>query len=377
MAKDISLMGASYSDVPAVVLPQTGGGTARFDDASVTTATASDVAQGKVFLASDGTITTGTGTGGLTDDVKTALLNCFEHVAWIDDQGQTYYDELYNALHDGLDSISAVYTQTKTVYATDSLDVLRSDLVVTATYGDGTTRTVTAYTLSGTLVVGTNTVSVIYGNYTTTFNVTAVAKPLYDWNFKNSLIDTQSGIEAQLIHGDGYSSPSRGNTGVVFNGQAQAVRLFDTTYSIDNLLNKTIQVDVDAYSPAVSTTHVRLVNVDNARTSARWNSGFIFRNGNGWAIYGDSAWSNTFSGMTSRTSVSGHTLSLYIDNDRFIKVYVDGQSKGVSSVPLAEQTVGLQIGNTDKADYGGAFYNATVSGVRIYNGDIPTNPSAN
>ena len=57
-------MGASYSDVPAVVLPQTGGGTARFDDASVTTATASDVAEGKVFLAADGTITTGTGTGG-------------------------------------------------------------------------------------------------------------------------------------------------------------------------------------------------------------------------------------------------------------------------------------------------------------------------
>lgn len=64
MAKNISLMGASYFDVPAVTLPQTGGGTARFDDASVTTATASDVAQGKVFLASDGTITTGTATGG-------------------------------------------------------------------------------------------------------------------------------------------------------------------------------------------------------------------------------------------------------------------------------------------------------------------------
>ena len=64
MAKNISLMGASYSDVPAVVLPQTGGGTARFDDASVTTATASDVAQGKIFLASDGTISTGTASGG-------------------------------------------------------------------------------------------------------------------------------------------------------------------------------------------------------------------------------------------------------------------------------------------------------------------------
>ena len=64
MAQNITLMGASYSAVPAVTLPKTGGGTARFDDASVTTATASDVASGKIFLASDGTITTGTASGG-------------------------------------------------------------------------------------------------------------------------------------------------------------------------------------------------------------------------------------------------------------------------------------------------------------------------
>lgn len=64
MAQNITLLGASYSDVPAVQLPKTGGGTARFDDASVTTAVASDVAQGKIFLAANGTITTGTASGG-------------------------------------------------------------------------------------------------------------------------------------------------------------------------------------------------------------------------------------------------------------------------------------------------------------------------
>lgn len=64
MAQNITLLGASYSEVPAVTLPKTGGGTARFDDASVTTATAADVAQGKIFLASDGTPTQGTNTGG-------------------------------------------------------------------------------------------------------------------------------------------------------------------------------------------------------------------------------------------------------------------------------------------------------------------------
>ena len=75
MAQNITLMGASYSNVPAVTLPKTGGGTARFDDATVTTATASDVASGKIVLASNGTITTGTASGGGgTLTVKTAPL---------------------------------------------------------------------------------------------------------------------------------------------------------------------------------------------------------------------------------------------------------------------------------------------------------------
>lgn len=73
MSQNITLMGASYSAVPAVLLPKTGGGTARFDDASVTTATASDVASGKVFLASDGTVTTGTSSGGGGSDRLTKL----------------------------------------------------------------------------------------------------------------------------------------------------------------------------------------------------------------------------------------------------------------------------------------------------------------
>ena len=73
MAQNITIMGASYSDVPAVQLPKTGGGTARFDDASITTATASDVASGKIFLANDGTITTGTSSGGGGDSAWTKV----------------------------------------------------------------------------------------------------------------------------------------------------------------------------------------------------------------------------------------------------------------------------------------------------------------
>ena len=71
-------------------------------------------------------------------------------------------------------SISAVYTQSGTVYDTDSLDSLKSDLVVTATWSNQTTSTVASadYTLSGTLTEGTSTITVSYGGESTTFTVT-------------------------------------------------------------------------------------------------------------------------------------------------------------------------------------------------------------
>ena len=121
------------------------------------------------------------GGSGLTDDVKVALLDCFAHVAWTDEHGQDYYDALEEALYPpaNLVSISAVYTQSGTVYTTDSLDDLKDDLVVTATYSDSSTDTVTAYTLSGTLTTGTSTITVSYGGKTTTFSVTVTAPPSY------------------------------------------------------------------------------------------------------------------------------------------------------------------------------------------------------
>ena len=122
--------------------------------------------------------------GGMTDAVKQALLACFDKVAWIDENGQNYYDALEDALYPQatLTSISAVYTQSGTVYDVDSLDSLKSDLVVTAHWDDNTTSTVSSsqYTLSGTLTVGTSAVTVTYSGKTTTFNVTVSAKYTYD-----------------------------------------------------------------------------------------------------------------------------------------------------------------------------------------------------
>lgn len=125
---------------------------------------------------------------GWSDDTKTALLNCFAHVAWTDEHGQDYYDALYNALYPDvpptptptLESISAEYTQSGTVYDTDTLDSLKPDLVVTAQYSDSTTEVVTTYTLSGTLVQGTSTITVTYEGETTTFSVTVSGQAISD-----------------------------------------------------------------------------------------------------------------------------------------------------------------------------------------------------
>ena len=197
---------------------------------------------------------------GISDDVKTALLQIAQKVAYIDDDGADYYQDLYDALYPPaqtytvtntltgcttnnaaasvtenapysatitassgysltgatvsitmggtditataynngaisiasvtgnlsitvtatavtLSSISVVYTQSGTVYDTDSLDSLKADLVVTATWSDSSTTTVDSadYTLSGTLTAVTSTITVSYDGKTTTFTVTVTA----------------------------------------------------------------------------------------------------------------------------------------------------------------------------------------------------------
>lgn len=72
-----------------------------------------------------------------------------------------------------LTGISAVYTQTRTIYDTDNLSDLVNDLVVTASYDNGTTATLTdsQYTLSGILEEGNSTIVASYGGFTASFAV--------------------------------------------------------------------------------------------------------------------------------------------------------------------------------------------------------------
>lgn len=123
---------------------------------------------------------------GISDDVKLALLNMAQKISYIDDDdGAEVYQTLYDALYPPAElvSISAVYTQSGTVYDTDSLDDLKADLVVTATYEDSSSSVVTTYTLSGTLTTGTSVIAVAYGGKTTSFTVTVTHNDDADWDY--------------------------------------------------------------------------------------------------------------------------------------------------------------------------------------------------
>lgn len=199
--------------------------------------------------------------GGLSDEAKRALLSCFEHVAYIDTQGQTYYDALEDALFDSGDnggdngggndqpqpktllSISAVFTQgNNEIYNTDSLDTLKQYLVVTANYDDNSSDTIsTGYVLSGTLTQSTSTITVSYQGKTTTFDVTVTQMQVC--SITNSLTGCSSSNNAASVNeGSSYLATITPNTGYTLTGANVSVTMggVDITSSAYN--NGTISI---------------------------------------------------------------------------------------------------------------------------------------
>lgn len=70
----------------------------------------------------------GGGGGSISNAVKTALLNCFAHVAWTDENGQSYYNALQSALNSssGGDSQEVTITQTGTQLAIANVAAITS-----------------------------------------------------------------------------------------------------------------------------------------------------------------------------------------------------------------------------------------------------------
>lgn len=215
MAQNITLLGASYSDCPAVLLPKTGGGTARFDDATVTTATASDVAQGKIFLASNGTITTGTASGGGGSD-RLVLLQT------------TSLGSLSTSSTSATDTGKTVTLAQSTGW--QNYDLLLVDISVDTTTNGRHTSTVTPVILTGTSNVTTKNTYTVGSN---------------KWNSKLSSSGTASTRQSTTAYGvyinaasvssntltltvyDKYNSNHTGTLNGTYTARVYGIKLID------------------------------------------------------------------------------------------------------------------------------------------------------
>lgn len=214
----------------------------------------------------------------INDEIKQNLLECFRKVAWISNDGQEYYDSLSRALNNEAElvSISAVYSGGD-VEASATLDSLKTDLVVTATYDDSSTETILAYTLSGTLAVGTSTITVSYGGMTATFTVTVTKAVLYTLTTDDFARKTGNSNNASSH----YYATSGGNT-------AQRITYLPSTeypYSFDLLLDggetysfevtstyNTAQIGLDFYNQNVLDA---VANNSNLNSSDVWTTGWL------------------------------------------------------------------------------------------------------
>lgn len=105
---------------------------------------------------------------------KEAILQLAQKVAYTDEHGQDYYNDLVDALYTAPLSITAVYSQGQNyVWTDDNLDTLKRDLVVTANYSGGFTQILPAesYTLTGNLTAGESVITVTYRSLSTVFSV--------------------------------------------------------------------------------------------------------------------------------------------------------------------------------------------------------------
>ena len=113
--------------------------------------------------------------GSVKQEIADALLACFRTVL-----GKDGFDDAYSALYTALNtheviSITATFDKGEAdIFTCYSLDDLKQYLTVSALFDDGTTGTVTGYTLSGDLEEGTSTITVTYHEKTDTFTVTDV-----------------------------------------------------------------------------------------------------------------------------------------------------------------------------------------------------------
>lgn len=328
---------------------------------------------------------------GLSEDAKQALLACFAHVAWINANGQDYYDALEDALN--RQSVSSYISATlalgnHVVYTTDSIESLRHFLTVEKHIEGGSASVVTNYTLSGSISTpGTKTITVTLDGMTTSFDVTVVSNQtgiIYEWDFTKGLIDFRQ-YKTAIPFSYENNSMTIDENGIHIDGYGERLELLapDENTPISYFSNKTIQVDIDSYTPKPGNEsyHTRFImfhREQGSGTTNIWDSGLVYRKANttasteGWSIYaGSNGWGSRIDNMA-REDISGHTVGMYLDTNLKPKIYLDSTIKSTQdkAFPSDGSIKGLSVGSTTGANTGGTLYDCTITGLRIYTGEV-------
>ena len=348
------------------------------------------------LIAAAGTISG----SGLTDDIKQALLDCFEHVAWTDEHGQDYVDALEAALYPPaeLASISAVYTQSGTVYDTDTLDSLKSDLVVTAHYDDSSSSVVTTYTLSGTLTEGTSTITVTYGGKTTSFNVTVTERLT-----SISAVYTQSGA----VYDDATLNDLKADL-VVTAHYADSTTETVTDYTLSGTLTvgtSTITVSYGGKTTTFTVTVSKSIDyTDNPLADVTWYDGYTYNSSGTMVTAANEHCTSKFDAQTciyalanSDTSANSYvTIFAWDENDVYlggpgnnntgrwmlkegykyaIKMYgANANKNAISLMPVDNRATAVPSFEINLSDYvesivvAGSFYELSVGSILAENG---------
>ena len=232
-------------------------------------------------------------------------------------------------------------------------------ITVTARYSDGSEAPVTGYSLSGTIAVGTNTVTVSYEGHTTNFAVTGIQESaegpllLHEWDYTQSLVDSVGGVEMVL------TGATRDEMGLHIN------TVNDAACTTVNLLGKTAEIELGEITDGFSSGHGRAITLSAwvGVDSLGYNSGIIWRSTGRWCWYG------------------GATVAGWTDGENTNKLAL---SNGIIRIPLKENKekfdvtlngdVLLSQVDRNGASYLGfgsdktAFAGLTVKKLRIYEG---------
>lgn len=199
---------------------------------------------------------------GLSDGAKVALLNCFAHVAWVDEYGQNYYDALETALYpDAYPKIIAEFDSgVNVIYTDDSLSSLKQYLVVEyfeTAESEGVVVADNDYTLSGTLTEGTSSIHVSYNELSTIVTIPNVIDfyNIWTWSVSSGTLQKIVG-SADPNQSDTTKYPSR-----VMFGNTATRRTYPVTRGKAPYYNKNETAVPSLYYPVpipLSANHVKI-----------------------------------------------------------------------------------------------------------------------